>query len=58
MYPLRFEVEERPLSDSRELEERRDWEDIEDAVDTERSSCGQAYRARVGDSVKGGDESR
>jgi hypothetical protein len=56
IYPLRFD-EERPLSDNLELEERRDWEEIDDAVETERSRSGQASMASVGDRTKGGDES-
>jgi proline racemase len=46
-----------PGSDNRELEDRR--EDIdEEAVETERSSCGTASSASVGLSVGGGELSR
>jgi hypothetical protein len=46
----------RPGSDSREAEER--LEDIDEAVDTDLSSCGIASNAKVGLKVSGGDVSR
>jgi hypothetical protein len=47
-----------PLSESRELAERPDTEDTDDAVDTERSSCGTAPRASEGVAHGSGDEAR
>lgn len=49
--------EDSPLSDNLELEDRRDWEDIDDAVETERSRSGQASRARPGERTMGDDDS-
>jgi hypothetical protein len=37
-----------PLSESRELADRPDTDDTDEAVDTERSNCGTALRASDG----------
>lgn len=45
-----------PLSESLELAERPDTDDTEEAVDTERSSCGTAFSASIGE-IHGSGES-
>jgi hypothetical protein len=47
-----------PLSESRELDERPETEDTDDAVETERSSRGIAFIASDGDTQDAGEEGR
>lgn len=47
-----------PLSESRELADRPDTDETDEAVDTERSSCGTAFRARDGETQGSGEEAR
>lgn len=47
-----------PLSERRELTDRPDTDDTDEAVDTERSSAGIAPRARVGVTQGSGEPAR
>lgn len=47
-----------PLSESRELDDRPETEDTEDAVETERSSRGIAFIASEGVAQDGGEPGR
>lgn len=47
-----------PLSERRELAERPETEDTEEAVETERSSCGTALRASDGETHGSGERER
>lgn len=47
-----------PLSERRELAERPETEDTDDAVDTERSSWGTAFRASDGETQGSGEDAR
>jgi hypothetical protein len=56
MYPLLLPGI--PLSESRELADLPETDDTEEAVDTERSSCGMAFRASEGEAHGSGEEPR
>ena len=47
-----------PLSESRELADRPETEETEEAVETERSSCGTALRASEGETHGSGERQR
>ena len=47
-----------PLSESLEPTERPDTDDTEEAVDTERSSCGTAFSASIGETHGSGESVR
>lgn len=47
-----------PLSERRELADLPETDDTEEAVDTERSSCGTALRASDGETHGSGEEAR
>jgi hypothetical protein len=56
MYPLLLPG--MPLSESRELTERPDTDDTDDAVETERSSWGTAFSASEGVTQGSGETER
>ena len=53
MYPLLL-----PPSESRELADCPDMDDTDEAVETERSSLGTAFRARDGEIQGSGEDAR
>jgi hypothetical protein len=56
MYPLLLPG--MPLSERRELADRPDTDETDEAVDTERSSCGRALSASDGVAQGSGEEAR